>query len=279
MDTNIVIWGLAFPLLLFFLAIAFGTGFAMTSSESIGFVVAKIAFIFAAIDFVGVSVYWAIATRKPMPWNAIIPTFAALIAVPALVLGLQWLGSLEIKLSNRLFPGNIPTPTLPQVERHPESKPPADALMILFGYNLAYAQHFPFTLLTMEGDAMIRIDKGKGKRGELIITVLRIFDDRNNIIARLDSDGIWVENSTRNKRPDTSTLVVYDHNDVEVLHLVFLNPTTLYLTGIFRHPKLQIPLEITNDNTRYGPFNARLSIWGQAGISIGKRGFSLAVPG
>jgi hypothetical protein len=274
MDATTVVWTIGFPLFLAFLGTAAATGFAMTNSESIGFVVAKACFILAAFDLVGFSIYWVVATKQQIPWNLILPTCAAVIAIPTLVLSLQWLENLEIKLSNRLFPSNIPMPTLPQLERHPEDTPPADALKILFGYNLAYAQQFPFTLLAMAGDAMIQIDKERGRR-ELVVTVLRIFDDRDNIIARLDHDGIWVENSTRNQRPDSSTLVVFDHTDTEVLRIVFLNPTTLYLTGIFRHPEVPVPLEITNYHTRIGGAFARLSVWGQSGISINrKRGFA-----
>jgi hypothetical protein len=56
-----------------------------------------------------------------------------------------------------------------------------------------------------------------------------------------------VENSTRKKRPDKSTLIVYDHSDKEVLHLVFLNRSTISITGIFRHEHVAKPVIITAD--------------------------------
>ena len=94
---------------------------------------------------------------------------------------------------------------------------------------------------------MIEIDKDAA-RDELVISMLKIFDDRNNIIARVDADdGFWVENSTRKKRPDKSTLVVYDHSDKEVLRLIFLNRSAISITGIFRHQHVAAPVIITTD--------------------------------
>jgi len=83
MDTNTIIWGIGFPLLLFFVALGAGTAFAMTSSESIGFLVAKACFAAATFDVVAVAVYWTLATRQSLPWNIAVPTIAALIAFPS----------------------------------------------------------------------------------------------------------------------------------------------------------------------------------------------------
>ena len=86
MDTNTIIWGIGFPLLLFFVALGAGTAFAMTSSDSIGFWVAKACFAAAAFDVVAVAVYWAAATQQKGSLSIAIPTIAALIVVPGLVL-------------------------------------------------------------------------------------------------------------------------------------------------------------------------------------------------
>jgi hypothetical protein len=107
-------------------------------------------------------------------------------------------------------------------------------LILLFGNKgFTSTTETPHTILRMGGQKMLEID-WDATRNELVVTVLRIFDDRNNIIARIDEDGFWVENSTRNKRPNPSTLVVYDHSDTEVLRAIFMTPRTFYVTGIFR---------------------------------------------
>jgi hypothetical protein len=59
--------------------------------------------------------------------------------------------------------------------------------------------------------------------------------------------------SMRYKRPDPSTVIVYDHNDVEVLNMKFLNSKALSLTGIFRHPKSPNTTTITDKYLQNGP--------------------------
>ncbi len=247
MDSTVVVWGISFPLLLFFVALGAGTAFAMTSSDSIGFWVAKACFAAAAFDVIAITVYWAVAMEQKAPWRIAVPTLAALVVVPALVLSLQWLGEIKIRLSTRLFAADDPTPTIGAFVV------PKKALAVFHGKNVAWSStDMPMSVLTMAGEKMIEITKDRD-RDELVISTLKIFDDRNNIIARLDDeDGIWVENSTRKKRPDKSTLVVFDHSDAEVLRLKFLNPTSIMVTGIFRHARVKQPVVITPDYMQYG---------------------------
>jgi hypothetical protein len=265
MDPITAVLGIGLPTLLALVTAGASIGFAMTSSESAGFLVAKACFAVAALDVVAFSVYWVVATRQQMPWNIAIPTILAAITIPALVLALQWLGTLEIQLSTRLFPGNGPTPLTPVDDA------PANALKVFFGSNLAWATKMPHTILRMMGDPMIQIDRDDSKK-ELVVSALKIFDDRNNIIARIDKeDGFWVENSTRKKRPDPSTLVVYDHNDTEVLRIVFINPNTLSLTGIFRHPRYPTPVVITPQEMNTGRLRFSETVFGNAGTDINIR--------
>ena len=120
------------------------------------------------------------------------------------------------------------------------------------------------------GEKIIELDRTS--RGELLLSTLKIFDDRNDIIARVDADdGFWVANSTRTKRPDKSTLVVFDHNDAEVLRLVFLNKNTLSVTGVFRHRHVARPVIITPDalNLAGNVFNIKVMGESAVDISIG----------
>jgi hypothetical protein len=85
----------------------------------------------------------------------------------------------------------------------------------------------------MGGEEMLAIDRDP-KTKNLVVSMLRVFDDRGNIIARIDTNGFWVANTSRKKRPDESTLVVFDHNDIEVLNIKFLNPSAIKILGTFR---------------------------------------------
>ncbi len=266
MDTNTVLWGIGFPLLLFFLALAIGTIFAMTSSESVGFLVAKISTVLAAIDLIAMAVFWALATRQTLPWNVVVPGLAAIVAIPGLVVGLQWIADREIWLSSRLFPGYEAAPPIPGAR----IEIPKDVLKVFYGGNVAIATTTPYTVLQLAGEKMIEI--GRDKSGnELVILTLRIFDDRNNIIARVDEEGFWVENSTRSKRPDPNTLVVYDHLDQEVLRIVFVNSTTLSISGIFRHPRMSAPVIVTEKFIQVGTnvFSGNVAMGGAVAINVG----------
>lgn len=122
MDPITDVLGIGLPALLALAGAGASIGYAMTSSESSGFLVAKVCFALAAFDVVAFAIYWVVATRQNLPWNLVVPTIAAVLAVPVLVICLQWLGNLEIQLSTRLFPSNLPTPRMPDVPQIPGSE-------------------------------------------------------------------------------------------------------------------------------------------------------------
>jgi hypothetical protein len=152
-----------------------------------------------------------------------------------------------------LIPANLPMP-----EHLPPDVPP-NALVVFWGSNISWNTRLPHTVLEMADDPMIVIDKKPGT-DNLVVTVLRVFDDRDDIIARIDEDGFWVKNTTRKKRPDPSTLVVYDHSDTEVLRIQFLNSRAISIEGIFRHSKLNPRyFIITKDRAVQMPNNNSIS--------------------
>lgn len=250
-----VLWAIGLPLLLFFVALGVGTGFAMTDSESAGFLFAKLCFIAATIDVIGFAVYWAVGSRQGLPWNFIVPTVAALIAVPSLVGGLQWIDGVEIALSKRLVPGNGPTPPMPE-----GCDAPDNALIVWFGTNVRWSANtdIPLKVIEMAGQPILVADRD-AKTGDILIKVLRVFDDRGNSIARIDEEEFWVENSSRRKRPNPSTLIVYDHADEEVLNINYVNRNVITVKGIFRHPKLSESLIITDDAMVQMPNDLRVT--------------------
>ena len=234
-----------------------GTVFAMTDSESVGFAVARACFIAAAITFVGFSVYWMGESKLSTLSIIIFGAIIGVISIPCLGLSLLWAKTTEMRVALRLFPDDLPTPRLPM-----DVKIPDNALRVILGSNVAWATKMPHTILMISGEPLISIDR-KGNSDELVVSALKIFDDRKNIIARFSEDGFWVENSTRKKRPDKSTLVVFDHNDQEVLNMHFINKNTIVVTGIFNHSTINRPVIVTQTSMKIGGSTISQSIMGE----------------
>jgi len=232
---------------------------------TVEFWIARLCFIVAAIDVFGLTVYWLWTGNGRISLRLTIGAVVGAIVIPVLVVALQWVGLREARNSMKLVAGNMPTPPLTT-----EARVPQDALMIFLGSSIAWAAKMPHTVVEMGSDKMLVIDKDKPS-GKLVVSVLRIFDDRNNVIARIDEHGFWVANSARIKRRDPSTLVVFDHGDLEVLRIAFLNPKSLLITGVFRHAGLRTVL-ITPEFLDIGGMRIIQSSFGEnvgADISVG----------
>jgi hypothetical protein len=152
-----------------------------------------------------------------------------------------------------LKPGASPKAKLPD-----HCNPPDGALTVVYGTNVSWSTVFPHTIIEMGGLPMLVVDRDSN--GFLKITTLRIFDDRDDIIARVDEEGFWVQNTIRRKRPNENTLIVYDHNDDQVLKLQYLNSSFLLIEGILRN-KLTSPsfIVITQENMKIMPMNMTMT--------------------
>jgi hypothetical protein len=126
-----------------------------------------------------------------------------------------------------LLPDNLSMPPAPKGCEIPD-----DALAIFYGGSVTWTQRDSQKVFRMAGEDMLVFEK---RSGSIVLTLLRIYDDGGNIIARIDEDGFWVAPQVRKKRPDKSTLIVYDQRDAEVLHLHFLNPKAISVQGLL-HP-------------------------------------------
>lgn len=230
-----ILLGVAFPVL-----IGIGVALAVADSNESEFWIARACFILAAIDAVGFTVVWLWLGERVINWKTFVGAAIAAIALIVLVCGLQWIDYREEKILTKLFPGTKPTPVAPE-----NCKIPADAIAVFFGSNVAWGNTYPFTILDLSDIKMLSVDK-VSNRIELVIDILRIFDDHGNIIAKIDSGGFWVEPGIQRKKPDRSTLLVYDRNDDEVLRVEFLNPRALSVQGIFR-TRTGVTVRITSD--------------------------------
>lgn len=261
MDKNTLIFGIGIPFLTLFASVVLGF---LPSFSSAIFLVAKICAALAALMGLAIAIYLTLATRQAQPWNILISGAAGMIISASLVLLIQWIDYRERLTSTMLFPRDDYSRLLPSIASNLDNS----ALKVIYGTNVATATKLPHTVLKISGDPIIQFTKHPS-RNELIISCLKVFDDRNNIIARIDEeDGLWVENSTRKKRPDPSTIVVYDHLDKEVLRLNFANPTTLYVTGIFRHPNLSVPIVVTEEAYQQGGQRMTNSFFGNSNVDI-----------
>jgi hypothetical protein len=92
---------------------------------------------------------------------------------------------------------------------------------------------FPRNIFRIANQEILTL--GQERSGNIKIMLLRIYDDRNNIIARIDGNAFWIGTGIRKKHPDRSTLKIYDHNDDEVLNIRYQNPHAVSILGIFRY--------------------------------------------
>lgn len=179
--------------------------------------------------------------------------------------------SLKVDLSRNegvLIPANIATPNLPR-----GCVKPVGALGIFLGStNVTWAIQFPHVALFMKKDEMLVIDREKTS-GYLEIKTLRVFGPEGRVVASIHDGEFWVSSNVRKKRPDESTLIVYDERDAELLRVSFLNPSALMITGVFRHPELSpIVYTVTDKEIIQMPNNGHIS-----NNCLGYGGFSFDV--
>jgi hypothetical protein len=128
-----------------------------------------------------------------------------------------------------LFPDSASTPPMPtQCKRIP------GAFLIFLGTNVSQAARLPHTIVRINGEVLLSIDVGRFGNS-IVLRTLKIVDDRNDVIATMTDGRFWVRETNRKSRPDLSTLVVYDHNDIEVLKIRFLNTHAMSIEGVFRN--------------------------------------------
>jgi hypothetical protein len=109
--------------------------------------------------------------------------------------------------------------------------PVAGAVAFLLGPATDYILKSPQPIIAIGGKQLLTIETEKDK---IRISLLRLFDKRGDIFARIDENGFWIRTDIRKKHKNRSSLTIYDSDDNEALNLNFRNPTVISLTGIFR---------------------------------------------
>ena len=142
---------------------------------------------------------------------------------------------------------------------------PNDAFAFLFGSNVDWAASKPHPSISINPDLLsIEIMES----GDAVIQKLNLFDDRDDNIARIEKNKLWVSPNVYRKRPDQSTLILLDHLAKEALKIELLNPLTIRLSGIFRYPGRH-PITITDEflETRIGRISHSCTT-GQRGVGF-----------
>lgn len=99
----------------------------------------------------------------------------------------------------------------------------------------------------------------------------KIFSADEKIVAELEDNEFHINpnNYFKIKRPDSSTLVVYDQKADIVLNVRFLNPHAIRVSGVFRAPQRK-PIIINNDEV--------IPLFGKSTICFGNNDIAIGVP-
>ena len=163
------------------------------------------------------------------PWGPKAGAAAFIGAVLASVLfgGFWYVERREIHLTTILYPGDSSTPAIP-----PRCKPPTKAIVVSAGTNIAWSTKNSFALLKMDGETSIGV--ARDESGVLQIKTLMVRDlDGTAIATKDDANPIWLAPSVRRKRPDKSTLIVFNRYGDKALLVRYLNPNAIEISGDF----------------------------------------------
>jgi hypothetical protein len=123
---------------------------------------------------------------------------------------------------------------------------------VFYGDSVAFAQTFPFNLISYDGNALITVDKNN--QGDILLTG-DILDSSYKLIARITQNNFVVatNNISYQQRPDASTLIVYDSYGNEVLSFRYLNNHAIQLLGNFYYqPDLEFLIQSTTQTLTRG---------------------------
>jgi hypothetical protein len=190
-----------------------------------------LAWIFATIACWVAQYTW----RFPAKYK-VLTGIAAAIAFAFLSSGLAYYETIRRYELTHIVPGDAPTPPMPTAD----CSPPESALLVFLGNShLSSATKFPRTIIAIGVDRdrqsypMLQIDR---QDNGLSIKLIRIFNDKGNVITTVHENEPFVNSNFRVNKPNPHQLIVFDDHDEEVINLQFLNPHAIMVTGLFRRP-------------------------------------------
>lgn len=176
--------------------------------------------------------YWIWVSSLSVPSRAALLFLTAGMALGLTFVSIVFIYETEVGKLPVLFAGKDPNP-----EHLSNHEIPNSGLRVYLGAFLAWSDEFPHTIVMMRDEEILTMDSRSN--GSIVLSVLRMYDERGKIIVRFDGGEIWTAEGIRVKRSDKSTIVVFNTSDKEVLNVKFLNPKSVYITGVFHYPGLR----------------------------------------
>jgi hypothetical protein len=134
---------------------------------------------------------------------------------------------IEPQVSGLLKPSDEPFPAL-------QSSVPEGALLINFGGNFCFSKKSLFPVLNISGEDLLTITRS----AEGIALNVRIYSPDGRIVAMVERNEFTINpnNYFKKKRPDKSTLIVYDQTGEEAINAHLSNRAYMIVTGKFWKP-------------------------------------------
>ena len=143
-----------------------------------------------------------------------------------------------------LVPADDPTP--PNGCSSQGVSVPNDELLLLMGKMAVHtSRKDKFTVVQFGGCPLLKMQR----TSQGIALDADIFNEDGKQIAHIENNEVDLSSGkySRRKRPDSSTLIVYDEEGNEVLWVRYSNPTTVQIQGVFRCKGRNDSLTVTKD--------------------------------
>jgi hypothetical protein len=179
------------------------------------------------ITWIVATVTVAVSLLLVFPWPVGLVLFFLAVGVGGITF--FYLPPNETEFHGWLVPANDPNPAIP-----PPCKPSPDATLVYLGSSLALAPNDlnEIRVVVCHGDNLLEVRRRED--GGLDVDA-KIFDEHDRIVAVVERGEFTINknNVFRVKHPDRHTLEVIDQHNQTALHIKFLNPRAIYVTGIF----------------------------------------------
>src|SRR5467141_569537 len=145
----------------------------------------------------------------------------------------------ELNLNHGLLvSANEPTPP------NPCQPAPKNALVIILGNKAVFSTGFPAKIIAINNDVILTLDKDS--KGSISITT-DIYDQNDDFVVGIEKNKFTPVSDALIERNDLSSLkVTLKHRKEQVLDVRYINPSTIRVFGIFRHPD-DPELRVTTD--------------------------------
>jgi hypothetical protein len=213
--------------------------FASVALAVAGVMVDSSLVVYAGLVLAGVFGFVSIKNHKGIGEGKRLLLFATVLIITPYLIWVRYSNDLakELKEKEGLL--------IPAWEPNPLSKCPVpeDATALYFGTSVAWTKNFPHVVFRVRGQDVFVINRDSG--GARV--TFKVFDERGDLVAKVEDNKFIATNAASHmERPDRSTLRVFDHADVLALQVRFINPKTIYITGVLRYPGIE-PIVIERD--------------------------------